>query len=230
MSDADAGLSPEERAIIAEEEALLGRVLTSLGAAWSRGDSRQKETQGLVAQLQVLRDDAATAPVADLPHLFYQMDQTRALLERQGTTRLPELGAPYFAHLRVEGPAGPRDYLLGRTSYTDASVDVRIIDWRFAPVARVFYRYGEGDSYEECFGERLSEGTVEVRRLVVLERGRLLRIQYGAQVLVRSPEGVWHRPGRSVGSELAGGTGTAVRPGQLGVGQGASAARGLRST
>jgi len=28
---------------------------------------------------------------------------------------------PYFAHLRVNGPAGVRDYLLGRTSYADVS-------------------------------------------------------------------------------------------------------------
>jgi hypothetical protein len=120
---------------------------------------------------------------------------------------LPDVGAPYFAHLRVEGPAGIRDYLLGRTSFADASADVRIIDWRFAPVARVFYRYGEGDSYEEWFGERLSEGTVEVRRLVVIERGRLIRIQSGTLVLVRTPEDSWRMPGAGPSSQLAGGTG-----------------------
>ncbi len=164
--------------------------------------------------------------MADLPHLFYQMDQTRALLERQQVGRLPELSAPYFAHLRVEGPAGVRDYLLGRTSFTDVSADVRIIDWRFAPVARVFYRYAEGDAYEEYFGERLSEGTVEVRRLVVIERGRLLRVQVGTLVLVRGSEGVWHRAGTGPTSQLSGGSGTAVRPGQLGVGQGATRREG----
>lgn len=226
MSALGEELSASERAIIAEEEAVLGRVLGSLEAARLRGDSRKQETQGLVAQLQVLRDEAATAPVADLPHLFYQMDQTRALLERQQGARLPDLYAPYFAHLRVEGPAGVRDYLLGRTSFTDVSADVRIIDWRFAPVARVFYRYGEGDAYEEWFGERLSEGTVEVRRLVVIERGRLVRVQVGTLVLVRSPEGLWHRAGAGPASRLAGGTGTAVRPGQLGVGQGATRREG----
>ena len=226
MRDLDEALSPTERAIIAEEEAVLGRVLGSLEAARLRGDSRKQETQGLVAQLQVLRDDAATAPVADLPHLFHQMDQTRALLERQQVGRLPELSAPYFAHLRVDGTAGVRDYLLGRTSFTDVSADVRIIDWRFAPVSRVFYRYGEGDAYEEWFGERLSEGTVEVRRLVVIERGRLIRIQVGTLVLVRAPEGVWRRAGAGASSQLAGGTGTAVRPGQLGVGQGATRREG----
>ncbi|MFL5355340.1 ATP-binding domain-containing protein [Archangium sp.] len=227
MSHTVGELPAHARSIIAEEEELLGRVLASVEAARQRSGGRKQESQGLVAQLQVLRDEAATAPVADLPHLLHQMNQARALLERQQTAQLPETGAPYFAHLRVDGPAGIRDYLLGRTSYADASADVRIIDWRFAPVARVFYRYGEGDSYEEWFGERLSEGTVEVRRLVVIERGRLTRIQAGTLVLVRSPEGAWRMLGAGPASQLeGGGTGTAVRPGQLGVGEGVSQREG----
>ncbi len=218
MSTPDGALTPEEQALIADEEAILRRVLGSLEAARQRGGSQAQESERLINQLEVLREDAVSAPVADLPHLFHQMDQTRALLDRQKGARLPESSAPYFAHLKVNGPAGERDYLLGRTSFTDASADVRIIDWRFAPVARVFYRYGEGDSYEEWFGERLSEGTVLVRRLLVLERGRLTRIQAGPVVLERSAEGTWHRAGTL--AQLAGGTGTAVRPGRLGVGRG----------
>ncbi|HEX8822739.1 MAG TPA: hypothetical protein VF794_22630, partial [Archangium sp.] len=226
MSHSVGALPEDARAIIAEEEALLGRVLASLEAARHRSADRKQETQGLVAQLQVLRDEAATAPVADLPHLLHQMNQARALLERQQTTALPETHAPYFAHLRLHGVTGVRDYLLGRTSFADASADVRIIDWRFAPVARVFYRYGEGDAYEEWFGERLSEGTVEVRRLVVIERGVLTRIQAGTRVLVRTPEGSWRLVGSEPSAQLAGGTGTAVRPGSLGVGEGASRREG----
>jgi DNA helicase IV len=227
MSNTVGELPAHARSIIAEEEELLGRVLASVEAARQRSGNRKQESQGLVAQLQVLRDEAATAPVADLPHLLHQMNQARALLERQQTAQLPETSAPYFAHLRVNGPAGIRDYLLGRTSYADASADVRIIDWRFAPVARVFYRYGEGDSYEEWFGERLSEGTVEVRRLVVIERGRLTRIQAGTLVLVRSAEDSWRMLGAGPASQLeGGGTGTAVRPGQLGVGEGVSRREG----
>ncbi|HEX8538610.1 MAG TPA: DNA helicase, partial [Cystobacter sp.] len=210
MSTPDGELSPEEQALIAEEEAVLRRVLAAVEGARLRSGHRKQETEDLITRLQELRDDAATAAVADLPHLFFQMDQTRALLERQETARLPELGAPYFAHLRVAGTTGDRDYLLGRTSFADVSADVRIIDWRFAPVARVFYLYGEGDSYEEWFGERLSEGTVKVRRLVVIERGLLSRVQIGTRVLVRGPGGVWRRLGAGRGSQLEGGMGTAV--------------------
>jgi DNA helicase IV len=214
-------LDAAAQAIIAEEEALLARVRASLEAA--RGKHADKDTQGLAAQLQVLRDDAATAHVADLPHLLQQMTQARALLERQEATQLPDAHAPYFAHLRLEAADGARDYLLGRTSFADTGAGVRIIDWRYAPVARVFYLYGEGDFYEEQFGARVSEGTVEARRLVVIERGVLTRISAGSLQLERdAASGEWRQVTGTAGADLGGGTGTAVRAGYLGVGRGAA--------
>ncbi|MCI0570849.1 MAG: ATP-binding domain-containing protein [Myxococcaceae bacterium] len=219
MRGAVGALPERARAIIAEEEALLSRVQSSLQSA-RRKTGRGPDTQGLVAQIQVLRDEAATAHVADLPHLLHQATQARALLERKGPTRLPDTSAPYFAHLRVHGTAGPRDYLLGRTSFADVSADVRIVDWRYAPVARVFYCYGEGDEYEEWFGPRLAEGTVEARRLVVIERGQLTRISAGPLLLERAPGGDWRSASEGHATFSAGGTGSAVRPGTLGVGRG----------
>ena len=34
---------------------------------------------------------------------------------------------------------------------------MRVVDWRNAPVSRIYYRYQEGDSYEESFGENESD-------------------------------------------------------------------------
>ena len=219
MSPSHGPLPEHARAIIAEEEALLARVQATLETA-RRKASGGVDTRGLVAQLQVLRDDVASASVADLPHLFAQMNQTRSLMERQETARLPDTQAPYFAHLRLDGTSGPRDYLLGRTTFADVGAGVRIIDWRFAPVARVFYCYEEGDAYEEYFGERLAEGTVETRRLVVIERGVLTRIISGPLALERTADGAWHSVGLDVTTLQSGGAGTAARPEFLGTGKG----------
>ncbi|MFP2930538.1 UvrD-helicase domain-containing protein, partial [Pyxidicoccus sp. 3LG] len=220
MSHAPGSLSEHARAIIAEEEALLARVQATLEVA-RRKAGRGTDSQGLMAQLQVLRDDASNASVADLPHIFAQMNQARSLMERQETARLPDAQAPYFAHLRLDGEGGPRDYLLGRTTFADVGAGVRVIDWRFAPVARVFYCYEEGDAYEEYFGERLAEGTVQTRRLVIIERGTLTRIISGALVLERSAQGEWHSVGLDVTTLQSGGAGTAARPEFLGTGKGA---------
>ncbi|NNB84037.1 ATP-binding domain-containing protein [Corallococcus exiguus] len=222
MAGQEQELSPEALALIAEEEALLSRVQQALAEARRQAAERTLDTQGLMAQLAVLRDDATTAHAADLPHVFTQMNEVRSMLERQEAIPLPDAHAPYFAHLRLSGPTGARDYLLGRTSFANLSAGVRVIDWRFAPVARVFYNYEEGDAFEESFGDRLSEGEVEARRLVIIEKGVLTRISTGPYLLQRDSQGRWHSRGRDAASVLAGGSGTAARPGFLGVGRGAT--------
>lgn len=214
-------LSEQAQALIAEEEALLGRVLGAVQAVRNRAGRPQGRSE-VLERLEVLRDEATTAVESDLPALFQQIDNTRALLEREDSGKLPEPHAPYFAHLRLRrhGADTAQEYLLGRTTFTAVEAGIRIIDWRVAPVARVFYGYEEGDDYEEWFGERLAEGVVEARRLVVIERGVLTRIRAGALSLERQPDGSWRDVGSSPTSVLAGGAGTAVRSGSLGVGTG----------
>src|SRR5438034_688953 len=75
----------------------------------------------------------------------------------KGATGSIDRKSPYFAHLRLEesvarrgqGPKSERrrDVLVGSRQYVDATAGIRIVDWRNAPVSRIFYRYREGDSY-----------------------------------------------------------------------------------
>jgi hypothetical protein len=91
-----------------------------------------------------------------------------------------------------------------------------------APVARIFYRYREGDRYEEAFPGRVAEGSVTARRIVVIENGLLTRIVGDRLALERDREGSWRTPERAALSLQSGGAGTAARPGILGVGIGAA--------
>ena len=67
----------------------------------------------------------------------------------------------------------------------------RVVDWRWAPVAGIFYRYREGEEYEEAFPGRITQGHVVARRVVVVERGVLVRVSDGVRSLVRAPDGAW---------------------------------------
>lgn len=213
-------LSPELQRVVDEEEELLRRTLAALKSA------RRRVSAGLLAEeLGALKEEAATANPADLPHLFNQLDLVSAVVDRASTQTFTNLQSPYFAHLKVNGPAGVRDYLLGRQTFSDAAADVRIIDWRTAPLARVFYNYQEGDDYEETFGDRLTHGDVLVRRLVVIERGVLKGIRRGRLSLERLDDGRWFDASARPGFALGGGAGTAVRSGSLGVGKGSTQAR-----
>lgn len=208
-------LSEDARAIVEEEQALLDRVKATLASA--PPVAPPKDLGALRAHLEELRADAACASARDLPALFQEMNSVRALLEREGTKPRPDPATPYFAHLRLRTRIGSRDYLLGRGTFADTSAGVRIVDWRFAPIARVFYGYQEGDEFEEPLPGGVSEGLVEIRRIVVVERGELTRVVAGSVVLARNADGEWRHEGAPF-SSLGGGSGTAARAGTLGIG------------
>ncbi len=137
--------------------------------------------------------------------------------------------SPYFGHLRLrEEGRGERDVLIGKTTHINGAAGVRIVDWRHAPVSQIYYRYEEGAEYEETFGERDVEGKVLVRRTVTIDDGQLLRIS--------TPQGTYVRGGEEwrlmalQATELSGGQGTAVRPGDMRGALGTGAAFAARKT
>ena len=66
---------------------------------------------------------------------------------------------------------------------------MQIVDWRNAPISRLFYRYEEGDGYEERIGDRLVEGEILARRTVAIVEAELRR--------VASPQATFSRDLRS---------------------------------
>ncbi len=226
MSDDTNALLPEDRAILEEEESLLKRARKALEAAEARSTGERGSELRSMEALRALRDEAASASADDLPPLLLEMNIRQKLLERSGKDPLPEWREPYLAHLRVREAGSTKDYLLGRASFLDPPSGIRIVDWRIAPVAQIFYRYREGDAYEETFPGRVAEGVVEARRIVVIADGVLARIIGDGVVLARDHEGRWQRSGRESVALSLGGAGTAARPGALGVGAGAGGATG----
>ena len=213
-------LSPASALVVREEEALLERVREALGRARERRAGRSAP-RSADAEIRALRDQAATASEADLPSLLHDLAVRQRLAARLPAAPLPDTAAPYVAHLRVDEGKGPEDYLLGHVPFFDSAADVRLVDWRIAPVARIFYRYREGDRYEEVFPGRTAEGVVLARRIVVVDGGRLVQIVGDDLLLDRDAEGRWTEADRGAFALQAGGSGSAARPGILGVGVGA---------
>ncbi|MCL2779103.1 MAG: ATP-binding domain-containing protein [Polyangiaceae bacterium] len=156
-------------------------------------------------RLLELRDAAAVAKPEDLPALLEQMHHLGALRAHRGKGMVGSVDrkAPYFAHLRLQETviercrAGSkerrRDILVGSRQYVDPACGVRIVDWRNAPVSRIFYRYREDDSYEETLGDHLVEGTVVARRTVAIVNGELRKVTSPQGIFVRDPNGRWRR-------------------------------------
>lgn len=193
---------------VRDEEKVLARVLESLRARIRKADKRDYDTE-----LIALRDELAEARLEDAPPLIAQMERLQAVAARR--QEVPDVTidarSPYFAHLRLKEDGRIRDVCLGRGTYLDSEHGVRVVDWRNAPVSRIYYRYQEGESYEELFGDRSVDGEVLVRRDVTIVESKLMRIGASEATYVRGKTG-WRALARRA-TMLAGGQGTAVLPG-----------------
>jgi DNA helicase II / ATP-dependent DNA helicase PcrA len=215
-------LGPEPQQAIAEEEALLSRVQEAMAGARAR---RARVAGPTVQTLEGLLEEAASAREEDAAPLLHELAVQHQLGARP-SQGLPDPSSPYLAHLGLRDTGRRRDYLLGHATFVDAEADVWVVDWRVAPVAQLFYRYREGDQFEESFPGREASGVVEVRRVLVIHRGRLVQVLGEDFQARRRADGTWNVRGRE--SLAAGGAGTAARPGQLGLGVGAEE-RGTRA-
>ncbi len=103
---------------------------------------------------------------------------------------------PYFAVLEIDdNKLGERSYCLGRQSFFDSNHKVLILDWREAPISRLYYEYEAGEIYEELIRGQERTGTVAAKRQVDTAEGELRKIVDGGILLVRQEDGTWRRAG-----------------------------------
>ena len=171
-----------------------------------------------MAELVRIREEMPNAKAEDLGSLMTQYDQQHALLNQIRETRdKPQVdpASPYFAHLKLVEDGNSRDIFLGKA--TRISRGIRIVDWRHAPVSRIFYRYQQGEEYEEEMGGRTVEGEVAARRTVTIHQGELQRIDSPEGTFRRNDDEIWEHARREP-PKLAGGEGAALRAHRAGEG------------
>ncbi len=194
----DPPVAPEADAelvqIVGEEEKVLRRVSRTVAA--KRPTSRST-TMDYDAELLALRDQIQEARNEDIPPLIEEMERLQQVAIRRAkvTEGVVDPMSPYFGRLVLEEDDRKREVLIGRSTFLDPKTGVRIVDWRDAPVSRIYYRYEEGDDYEETFGDREVEGEVLVRRSLGVGDGKLKRIGCPQGVFIKKLDGTWRRSG-----------------------------------
>ncbi|MBN2575887.1 MAG: ATP-binding domain-containing protein [Deltaproteobacteria bacterium] len=188
-----AGNTPD---VVREEESLLRVVLSSL----DRAPARRRTPVDDAATLVELRDALAEAKPEDQGPLVEQMHRVAALARQRGRgDTLPvDRRSPYFGHLRLLQDGRRRDVLIGQRGYVEPGGTVQIVDWRHAPVSRLFYRYDEGDVFEERLGGQEIEGEILARRSVTIVDAELRRVATAHAIYYREPpDFAWRsvRPG-----------------------------------
>jgi DNA helicase-2/ATP-dependent DNA helicase PcrA len=197
--------------IVSEELKLLAKVsalLRELG-----GPATPSEAP-IVQDLELIREQLVSgSDRKDIGALTQQWHRQSALLRQLRASRdapIVDPNTPYFAHLRLREDDSERDLCLGRATCIEGGV--RIVDWRNAPISRIFYRYRQGEEFEENLAGRLRSGEVVVRRTVQIRDGALERVE--APEGTFSPDaaapGSWRRVDRER-PRLSGGETSAVR-------------------
>jgi len=98
-------------------------------------------------QQQIMSDEAVAHGLSRLRE--GQLNKLELLLEQ-----------PYFARLECEENGKRFSFYLGMASFPKK----RIIDWREAPIAKLYYEYNEGDDYSDEIAGLYREGQIIVRR------------------------------------------------------------------
>ena len=161
--------------VVTEELNLLQVVLKKLDSAQKRERIAVDDASALIE----LRDALAEAKPEDQGSLCWS--------RCTGSRRCRASGARatarrWIASRLISGTcawrkAGKRrDVLIGQRGYVEPGGGVQIVDWRNAPVSRLFYRYEEGDPYEEQLGDRMVEGEIIARRTVTIVDSELRRV------------------------------------------------------
>ncbi len=203
----------QEAAIIAEEQEIFDRVRGRLigNTQVDTTDSRQVAAS-IDQQLLDLRDAIGEAKPEDHASLVEQMTRLQAIRSKIGGSRTVPIDpeSPYFAHMVLQTDK-QQDILIGKRGFIDREHRIHVVDWRNAPISQVYYRYDEGDDYEENIAGRDVEGLVEVRRNVSIAGGRLRRIGAPQGTFIRDQKDVWHQAVGEAAPSLRGGQGKASR-------------------
>ncbi len=210
-------MTPE---IVAEELALLEEVDDLLA---NLPEQQTPSEKPIVEELRRLREQIISRRESkDVVSLNEQWHRLNALLQQLRSSReAPKVDprSPYFGHLRLLENGEVRDLCLGRATCIEKGI--RIVDWRNAPISTLFYRYDQGEEYEEEIAGHLRVGEVLARRTVAIRDAVLERVE--------APEGTFAvRVGGERGWEqldsgparLAGGEGSALRAHAVGEGAG----------
>lgn len=200
-----------EASIIDEEMTLLAKVQRQIA------DHQIAQTalnQGFDQELISLRDQIAEARTEDLAPLIAEMYRISLVGANTDKTKaLPvDAKSPYFGHLKLSDGKKTRDVLVGSRGFVTTGTGVAIVDWRNAPVSRIYYCYEEGDDYDENFGGRATSGQVVARRTVGIVDGELRRVTWSTGSVARRADGRWVAIPMDRKPTLKGGAGIASRP------------------
>lgn len=206
------GVSSNRESHLPEPVAEELRLLKVVQRALER-NREQRLKESYADDLIRLRDSLADARLPeDRASIIEQMERISHIARQQARVVISRIDPrnPYFGHMRLMSDEGERrDILIGKNTFVSGGV--RIVDWRNAPISKVFYSAREEDDYDIIIAGREVTGEVALRRTVTIMDRELERVASRNSTFVRTATGQWLDTSSSRPA-LEGGTGTAARP------------------
>lgn len=169
-------LNPDEQQLITDEVQTLQNVISSLKNQLDNAEQRIRteaiRARDLTSQIVAAtreEDKAMLASDEAVSHgLWEQKREEIELLTKQ-------IQKPYFARivLNEEDLDSGKEKIIEYKLGFSANTDCRIIDWRKAPISKLYYEYKEGDDYSEEILGRERVGKVVLRNRVDISQGIL---------------------------------------------------------
>ncbi|MFK7826703.1 MAG: 3'-5' exonuclease [Oligoflexales bacterium] len=205
-------VNEEELELIGEQEKILTEILRAIK---EEQESRKMRQEGIRKRFLELRDETVGirsqtgSEDTDLPMLYEQMHYQLSLAARK-VDPLPSSHSPYFAHISLQENGRIRHILLGYTSFISSKSNYSIVDWRNAPISRLFFEYRTGEEYELELPGRVAHGLIVERHIVTIQRGELKMLKSDDNSYRKFSQS-WIRDQGTQMPQLGGGQGTATR-------------------
>ncbi|MDO8527887.1 MAG: AAA family ATPase [Deltaproteobacteria bacterium] len=157
-------------------------VVKEIRRAISDFNQDSKLARELTAEIVASRRDEDKAALASDEAVAHGLSKLRKN-KTEGLESLEE--QPYFARVVTEEGDKSVEFRLGTESFPDQ----RIIDWRKAPISKLYYDYREGDEFFETIQGREREGVIGLRRSYQGKRENLHVVETAQGNVYREKEG-----------------------------------------
>ncbi|MCE9623984.1 MAG: ATP-binding domain-containing protein [Deltaproteobacteria bacterium] len=157
-------------------------ILNEMRRTRSDFEHDRRTARDLTSQIVASRRDEDKAALASDEAVAHGL----AHLRKNKSTGLESLAEhPYFARVIADEEGRKLEFKLGTASFPEQ----RIIDWRKAPITKLYYDYREGEEFSETIQGQEHNGVIELRRSYKGIENELQRIETAEGVLIRADEG-----------------------------------------
>ncbi|HEX5033154.1 MAG TPA: UvrD-helicase domain-containing protein, partial [bacterium] len=157
-------------------------ILNEMRQTKSDFESDRKTARDLTSQIVAARRDEDKAALASDEAVAHGL----ARLRKNKSSDLESLAEqPYFARVILNEGGRAIEFKLSTASFPEQ----RIIDWRKAPISKLYYDYRQGEEFCETIQGQEHEGFIELRRAYQGVEDHLQSIETAEGVIARSGEG-----------------------------------------